>query len=101
LLLVCLVITDLLYVYDSVMFEFIDEMLLNFSNIFSCMLCLVAFRMIVDSGVLHGVTSAQAQLLVFTVISSSLRTDAVPVNVLDGSNLVKTAWCWFFNISAF
>jgi hypothetical protein len=33
--LVCLVIADLLYVYASVMFEFIEEMLLNFSNIFS------------------------------------------------------------------
>jgi hypothetical protein len=35
LLLVRLVIADLLYVYDSAMFEFIEEMLLNFSNIFS------------------------------------------------------------------
>jgi hypothetical protein len=35
LLLACLVIADLLYVYDSVMFEFIEEMLSNFSNFFS------------------------------------------------------------------
>jgi hypothetical protein len=35
LLLVCLVIADLLYVYASTMFEFIEEMLSNFSNIFS------------------------------------------------------------------
>jgi hypothetical protein len=35
LLLVCLVIADLLYVYASAMFEFIEEMLPNFSNIFS------------------------------------------------------------------
>jgi hypothetical protein len=33
--LVCLVIADLLYVYASAMFKFIEEMLLNFSNIFS------------------------------------------------------------------
>jgi hypothetical protein len=32
---VCLVIDDLLYVYASAMFEFIEEMLPNFSNIFS------------------------------------------------------------------
>jgi hypothetical protein len=31
---VCLVIADLVYVYGSVMFEFIEEMLPNFSNIF-------------------------------------------------------------------
>jgi hypothetical protein len=31
----CLVIADLLYVYASAMFEFIEEMLSNFSNIFS------------------------------------------------------------------
>jgi hypothetical protein len=35
LLLVYLVIADLLYVYASAMFEFIEEMLSNFSNIFS------------------------------------------------------------------
>jgi hypothetical protein len=32
---VCLVIVELLYVYASAMFEFIEEMLPNFSNIFS------------------------------------------------------------------
>jgi hypothetical protein len=32
---VYLVIADLLYVYASAMFEFIEEMLSNFSNIFS------------------------------------------------------------------
>jgi hypothetical protein len=35
LLLVCLVIADLLYVYAFAMFEFIEETLPNFSNIFS------------------------------------------------------------------
>jgi hypothetical protein len=35
LLLVCLIIADLLYVYTSTMFKFIEEMLLNFSNNFS------------------------------------------------------------------
>jgi hypothetical protein len=34
LLLVCLVIVDLLYVFVSVMFDIIEKMLLNFSNIF-------------------------------------------------------------------
>jgi hypothetical protein len=32
---VCLVIADLLYVYAFAMFEFIEEMLPNLSNIFS------------------------------------------------------------------
>jgi hypothetical protein len=32
---VCLVIANLLYVYASAMFKFIEEMLSNFSNIFS------------------------------------------------------------------
>jgi hypothetical protein len=44
---VCLVIANLLYVYASAMFEFIEEMLPNFSNIFlfgGCMSCLVSSR---------------------------------------------------------
>jgi ribonuclease HI len=32
---VCLVIVELLYVYASAMFKFIEEMMPNFSNIFS------------------------------------------------------------------